>query len=353
MLIISPKYVYEEFLGIRWDDFVLQVMCDLAKPDAGKEAVRKWLSEEKIPKKGIFLKIIEKLESRLGDLRHKVCFPINGTELISQLKNPDWPLFAMMGKNAPEDNLLREAYLLLLRFDYQNFEVNKRSIPLVFPKGLTKYHRISSFLSSEMLDLLEENTSEVKTDQERRFIPDVLEGFGLLYYLAVAEVEFLRGDEKNKESILLKFFPSSSEGRIEWPIKKYFNNIVDQVKERESLPSREKVFDRLGEILKLESPEKIIRRIDRYAEGTVKPDWFKFRDTIKHFVKAFFPEYGKCTREVLDSTETIFAGILIVDKLLRIFSGSQYRQFGFYYLTDLRKFYSQAFEFHSQRRLTS
>lgn len=308
-LIFSPRVVYNNLLGVHFDSMQKTYLMDLS--GQSRRTIDRWFQQGRIAKRSVFLNLMEIYAKELNGKLEGVASPIDSTEYIRHLKDPDWNSFALLFILS-EDDLFRDTFSFLRH----NLFLNSRESP-----SEKNFHRLSLCLPPDIL----RNFQTLYNREKPSSIPperwqDFLEIIALIFYLTLFEDEYFKAIDR-KKPFLQKVLPNYQNGHkniINTPIELFFqqwiNHLIDQG-----------LFKNKQAIAKQLSPhemENATRVINRFMNDATSPSWYSLNTWIKRLVSEEIVG-TKLDNESENSTifyvQTLFGGARILDKLLVIF----------------------------------
>lgn len=308
-LIFSPKVVCNDLLGVHFESMQKAHLMDLT--GQSRRTIDRWFQQGRIAKRSVFLNIMELYAKKFEGKFEGIAFPINSTEYIRHLKDPEWNSFAHMFLLSGDDNF--SDTFSFLRY---NLSLNSRK-----STGETNLHRLAHCLPPNVLSYLQnfydrEKPSSISPEKWE----DFLEIFALVFYLALFENEYFAVIGR-KEPFLKKVLPNYHNGLkncISTPIELFFqqwtNHMIDQgfFKDKWAIANQ----------LSPREVENATRVINRFMNDASPSSRYSFTT----WINSLLPDEingVKLDDGTRDSTvyymQTLFCGVRILDKLLKIF----------------------------------
>lgn len=308
-LIFSPRVVYNDFLGVNFDSMQKTYLMDLT--GQSRRTIDRWFQQGSIAKRSVFLNIMELYAKDLEGNFEGIACPIDSTEYIRHLKDPDWNSFALLFILS-EDDLFRDTFSLL-RY---NLLLNSREF-----HGEKNFHRLALCLPPVILN----NFQTIYNREKPSSIPiemwkDYLEILALVFYLSIFEDEYFAVIGR-KEPFLKKVLPSYHNGQkniISTPIELFFQQWINHLVDQGFFRDKQAIAKQLSP----RAVENATRVINRFMNDATPSSWYSFNTWINRLLPEEINGI-KLDNESRASTifymQTLFGGARILDKLLKIF----------------------------------
>jgi hypothetical protein len=336
MLIFSPKFVIEQFLGISFNRIAVKQLAGLAGKT--ERTVYSWFSKEKIPKRSEFYRIIDQIDTVFEGKYVGVAYPTNSRELIRVFKNPDWSVFAA-GQLSQDDNVFRETFAEILkrcRFNEVEAEDDNQYL-------------LRSYLPKELIDNVYGKFDDEELESAGEKIKGILEFSALLYYLSLAEAEYLISI-KEETSTLAKKLPrwiDKEKGLIQTPVEIFFKDWLFMLIKVGIYDSKKDIAEELEDWCELEEALSANREINRIENEGHCPSWKTFNEWVVGLLPPEFEGQKVNQESELLHAQNVFGGTRILDKSFRKFAANYYGPF------DPVDFFQKVYPHYFKHHMTS
>ena len=307
MLILSPKIVIGDFLGIPFNRLAIKQLVSLTGKT--ERTIYNWFSSEKIPKRSDFLRVIEQIDKALDGNYVGVAYPINSYEMIRVFKNPDWSIFAATQLKQDENVFSGTFVEMLRRCRFHVTEFNDDSL-----------YQLGSYLPQEMIDNVYSKFNDGSTPE---MVQAFLELVALLYYLAFAEAEYLISINHG-ESLLCRKLPQYVDEKrkaVNTPVEIFFKEWFSKLIELEIYDSKKAIAEEIEDWCELGERLSATREINRMENDATYPSWKTLNEWVIGLLPPEFEGSAVDKKFELIHAQNVFGGTRILDKCLSEFLG--------------------------------
>lgn len=334
-LVFSPKFVIEKLLGISFNR--LQVNHLKETTGLSERTIYYWFELGRIPKRSVFLSLMEKYAQGLEGRCEGIAFPINSTEFIRALKDPDWNSFALNELQFNPDYFPR-----VLNNIRRNIALNIEECV-----GDGDLRKLGNCLPTELLRNLHSvkaDGEDAESDGEAR--GDLIEVVAVIFYLAFLEAEYF-ADIGREDSFLEKVLPTYADrekGVINMPVELFFQNLLKNLIENGFFASKRAIAEEIEDWMNLESTGGAYREINRYLNESKIPSWKTFNEWLPQLIPKEYQGETVDKEVQLVYVQNLFGAGRILDKTFRLFIQRLYQHAGkrsVDFFTDIYAHYSK------------